>query len=35
MFTNLLDPFALQGLGSYSSPTNTEEAQDKYSILIG
>lgn len=35
MFTNLLDPFTWEGLGSPLSPVDTEEAQDMYSIIIG
>lgn len=35
MFTNLLDSFPLEGLGSPLSPVDTKEAQDTYSIIIG
>lgn len=34
MFSDLVTLFALQGLGSLRRPVDTEEAQDKYSILI-
>ena len=34
MLSDLVTLFALQGLGSLLRPVDTEEAQDKYSILI-